>query len=292
MIKRLLMGPVLILGLVGLLALDDRAAGRGVPGWEGHAIPPGAVIALACAAIAVFGAMELSAMLRDKGLEGSRRLLSIGAVAGVLVSALAPGVESPATGVAIVSTCAMLVLLASLGFYSRHKTTRGVLAGAAGVVLAFVYLGLMFGFVLAVRREHSAWVLLWVLLVIKSCDIGAYFTGKAIGRHKLIPWLSPGKTWEGLAGGVVLSTAAAVAGREALARSGAPLGLSMAGAAGAGIVFALAGQIGDLVMSLFKRDAGVKDSGKSLPGFGGVLDVLDSPLLVTPLAFWWLRAGW
>jgi len=144
-----------------------------------------------------------------------------------------------------------------------------------------------------------------VVLVTKSCDIGAYSTGKTLGRHKLISWLSPGKTWEGLIGGMVtagLVTGAIVAvtrvltspetvvgaGERSFMHLAAALSLSMAVVAGA--LLGGVGQVGDLLMSLFKRDAQVKDAGSILPGFGGVLDVLDSPLLAAPLAYWMLLA--
>jgi phosphatidate cytidylyltransferase len=106
----------------------------------------------------------------------------------------------------------------------------------------------------------------------------------------LIPWLSPGKTWEGLIGGIVLAAAVGAGGVLVLLQviPGDSLP-SLAGAAVAGAFAAVIGQLGDLIMSLFKRDAGRKDSGHSIPGFGGVLDVLDSPLLVMPFAVWWLR---
>jgi phosphatidate cytidylyltransferase len=183
------------------------------------------------------------------------------------------------------------VLVASLVYYSRRKSVEGIVASAGGTLLSFVYLGVLFGFFVFIRREHSAWVVLWVLLVTKSCDIGAFFTGRSIGRHKLIPWVSPGKTWEGLIGGVITSAAVAAVGMVALQawvdESSLP-GPWLAAVAGA--TFGLIGQAGDLVASLFKRDAGIKDASSILPGFGGVMDVVDSPLLVAPAAYWWLAA--
>ena len=188
----------------------------------------------------------------------------------------------------------VLLLLGICGIQVEVRGRQYIPTGAA--LVAFVYLGLMLGFLPAIRRDHSAWVLLWVLLVTKSCDIGAYFAGKAFGRHKLIPWLSPGKTWEGLVGGVLMSAAVSVAGLEVLRGWGVIAGVPLWAAVIPGVLFAVVGQTGDLLESMLKRDAGIKDSGKVLPGFGGVLDVIDSPLLVAPLAFWVLRlfggAGW
>jgi phosphatidate cytidylyltransferase len=155
-------------------------------------------------------------------------------------------------------------------------------------LFAFVYLGLLFGFLMAIRRHHEVWIILWVLLVTKSCDTGAYFTGRAIGRHKLIPWLSPGKTWEGLFGGIVLASLMGALGAWILGRTGVSGSPSPLVGVAAGVVFSLIGHAGDLMASVLKRDTGVKDSGSALPGMGGIIDVLDSPLLVFPAAYWLL----
>jgi phosphatidate cytidylyltransferase len=154
-----------------------------------------------------------------------------------------------------------------------------------------VYGGVLLGFWMLLRLEHSAWVLVGGVLTTKSCDIGAYFTGMSIGRHKMIPWLSPKKSWEGLAGGIVTATAVGAL----LAHYGSTQLASEAdhipwwvGAVGGALV-AVIGQAGDLAESAFKRDAGLKDSGRILPGMGGVLDVLDSPLFTGPVVYWLLR---
>lgn len=303
--KRFLLGPVLILVIVAGLAMDQYIDGvrlgsifGGVSGTvSGEAIrtfPPGSVLLPIMLLVAVLGARELAGLLAAKGITASRRIMSMSAGIGLVLSCLLPANVSMMDAVAAVSTGSVFVLVAALAFHSRHKTVQGVMAAAGGALFAFVYLGLMFGFLLAIRREHSAWTLLWVLLTTKSCDIGAYIVGKAIGRHKLISWLSPGKTWEGLLGGVVTSAAVGYLGLvllDSIIVDGAAV-LAMphwAWAVVPGVLFGLVGQLGDLLESLLKRDAGAKDSGASIPGFGGVLDLLDSPLLVAPVAYWWLR---
>lgn len=294
---RLPLGLLLIATLIAILWLDQKLAGAVLPAdlarWTGQSVvPPGTLLVVVMLPIAFMAARELARIMREKGILAQTGVTCAAALTGLIVSCTVPRTISGDAGASMVSSAAILVLLGSLAYYSRHKNTQGVVAAAGGALLAFTYLGLMFGCVLAIRRDHSAWVLLWILLVTKSCDTGAYFTGRAIGRHKLIPWLSPGKTWEGLGGGIVLAAAVAAGGVFALAevvpageRLPSPWSAALAGAAAA-----VVGQLGDLIMSLFKRDAGRKDSGHSLPGFGGVLDVLDSPLLVMPLASWWLRA--
>jgi len=111
----------------------------------------------------------------------------------------------------------------------------------------------------------------------------------SIGRHKLIPWLSPGKTVEGFVGGIVLAMIVAVIANWLLASEGytaLPVGMALL----LGLLLAVFGQAGDLCMSLLKRDAGIKDSSAILPGMGGVMDVLDSLLLAAPIAWLMLAA--
>ncbi len=286
---------MLIVALVAVLWLDESLDRAAAPAWASQSLggsetfPPGLVIFAVMAVAAFMAARELARILREKSIAAETWLACASALAGLLVSCLVPSGLPADLGVAATSTVAIFVLLASMAHYSRGRNTEGVIAAAGGSLLAFVYLGLMFGFLLAIRREHSAWVLAWILLTTKMSDTGAYFAGRAFGRHKLIPWLSPGKTWEGLVGGVILAAAVGAGGLAVLRGwTHAALPPVWSGAV-AGAAAAIFGQLGDLVMSLFKRDAGRKDSGHSLPGFGGVLDVLDSPLLVAPLAFWWLR---
>ncbi|MFG0325832.1 MAG: phosphatidate cytidylyltransferase [Phycisphaerales bacterium JB037] len=291
--KRLLIGPVLIVALVAAFWLDELIDAWVLPDFLHPLLggrdtpPPGTLLFLIAIPLIVLAARELTAMLRANGIAASNRVGSIAALLGLCVTAFIPATLEAGTAAAAISTTAVVVLLASLTFYSRHRSFEGALSLAGAALLSFVYLGLLAGFFIAIRRDHSAWLVLAVLVTTKSCDIGAYFTGTAIGKHKLIIWLSPGKTWEGLAGGVV---AAMIVG----ALSGWILGFPEPGpralwlGAIAGILFALVGQLGDLLESLFKRDAQLKDAGQSIPGFGGVLDLLDSPLLVAPVAYWWI----
>ena len=292
---RLTFGPVLIVLVLAGLWLDERIDGAKIdwlPAMFRHhdgTAPPGVVVFIACLALSTLAARELARILKDNGIGASKRILTFAAVLGLCVSAFVPVATAGTVGAAIVASACTAALLASLAFHSRHRTVEGAVAAAGGTLLAFCYLGLMFGFIVAIRREQSAWVLLWVVLVTKSCDIGAFFVGRALGRHKLIPWLSPGKTWEGLAGGAALSAVVGAAGLLLMGYMDRPRQELLVAGLGAGVLFAVVGQAGDLIESLFKRDAGIKDSGATIPGFGGVLDVLDSMLLVAPVAYWVLR---
>lgn len=291
--KRLVVGSLLILLLIAGLWLDQVVDGLAAPGPLAKLLgrptfPPGTVFFIVVVPLSSIAAWELAKMLQRKGIAASARASSGAALVGLLVSCLVPEATNGVMAVALVSTAAALVLFGTMAFLSRHRTVEGIVAATGGALLSFVYLGLMFGFLLAIRRHHSVWTVLWVLMVTKSCDMGAYFTGRAIGRRKLIPWLSPGKTQEGLIGGLVAASIVGAAGAWALAAAGVADGPTVVVGAFAGVLFGLVGQAGDLMASMLKRDVGVKDSGAMLPGMGGLIDVLDSPLLVFPAAYWLL----
>lgn len=294
---RLITGSILIVALLGLILLDnwmDTVTLRGF--WRtlfaDREHPPRGLILFifSLLIVAPLAALELSAIFKAVGIRTRPWLTAAAAMLGLVMSYSIPMGTDTITTVAIVSSGAILMFVASLFTFSRQQTTEGVVAAAGAVMFAMVHLGLMLGFLLALRREHSAWWIVGVIAATKMCDSGAYFTGRAIGKHKMIPWLSPGKTWEGLAGGVLASglTGLGLAALSGLLapddRLGLPAGLLC------GVVLGFVGQGGDLLMSLLKRNAGLKDSSTILPGLGGLLDVLDSPLLVAPVAFWMLAA--
>lgn len=293
---RLLLGPVLIALIIGVLWADEALDRTTIPEalaplFGGRAtFPPGMGLFGLALVASPLAARELARILRANGIGASTALTWVAAFFGLAVSCLVPSSVPAPRAVMIVASAAGIVMMLALLYASRGKTVEGVVASCGGTLFSFVYLGLLFGFVLALRREHSAWVVLWILLVTKSSDIGAYFTGRAIGRHKMIPWLSPGKTWEGAVGGVALATIVGAAGAGLVPMPpGSPALVLWQGAA-LGAALAVVGQTGDLVASLLKRDAGIKDSSRALPGFGGVLDVIDSPLLAAPAAYWLLAA--
>ena len=281
---RLIFGPLLILGLVGALLLDEILEARfGVPAL---------VMLPMMFIVGVLGAQELIVMLHRRNILVGPRITSVAVVLGMTASSFVTSELGGVSGVALVCTACVLTLLMAFLYYAMHQSAEGVAAAVSGTLLAFVYLGLMGGFLVVLRKEHSVWLVAGILLVTKSYDIGAYFTGRLIGRHKLILWLSPGKTWEGLFGGLATSTLIAVLAVWACNKTGvidgvAPgLQVNLWQAAIIGLLFGLFGQGGDLVASRIKRDAGMKDSSRTLPGFGGVLDVIDSPLVVAPVAYW------
>ncbi len=288
------LGPVLILALAGVLWLDGALDRTPISGaiarlfGDRATLPPGLAIFACALALSPLASNELAHILRRNGVAASRRIMWAASAAGILVSCTVPETLDATLAIALVSSMAVLVLLLALLFHARNRTVEGSIAAAGGALLSFVYLGLLFGFILAIRRQHSEWLVLVLLLITKSCDIGAFFTGITMGRRKMIPWLSPGKTWEGLAGGVALATVLGVLAAKYSHLNPADPPFALWEGALLGAVLALVGQGGDLIESLFKRDAGIKDSSSALPGFGGLLDVIDSPLLAAPAAFWLL----
>ncbi len=186
------------------------------------------------------------------------------------------------------STLAFIVVSVMLFAALRRAMLRQVqeaITHMAGTVLATLYLGGLGWFLMALRVKSSenftgtTMVVLMILLVVKFTDIGAYFGGRTFGKHKLIPWLSPGKTWEGLFFGVL------TAGLVGMACAPRVSNLTWWKGFVFGAIIGGVGQVGDLLESLMKRDAEVKDSGRLIPGFGGILDVIDSPLLAAPFAY-------
>jgi len=175
-------------------------------------------------------------------------------------------------------------------FLSRHVNT-GILA-ISTTLLGLMYVPWLLNFIQKINFFGQAGVdghyyVLYFVLVTKFSDCGAYAAGSLFGRHKMIPRISPGKTWEGFAGAIVVSTAASVC----FARWAGPrlTGMTLAHSIVLGIILSTAAVIGDLIESLFKREAGLKDSGHLFPGIGGILDLLDSLLFNAPLMYLYLR---
>lgn len=195
----------------------------------------------------------------------------------------------------VIAALAAVTLAGFLWEMATFRQPGEVVPRIAALLLAACYVGVLASFVAQLRwwpadgapspdrRGEAALAL--VFFVPKFGDIGAYFTGRFLGRHKMSPVLSPKKTWEGLAGGLAAAAATAVV----INRLVCPVVGGDAEAALFGAAVGGAGVLGDLAESLIKRDGGAKDASATLPGFGGVLDVVDSVLFAAPVAWWWLR---
>jgi phosphatidate cytidylyltransferase len=172
-------------------------------------------------------------------------------------------------------------------FVARNNTT-GILS-IATTLFGLMYVPWLLNFIQKINffpGVEGHFYLLYFVLITKFSDTGAYVVGSLIGRHKMIPRISPGKTWEGFGGAIVVSTGASLIFAQ-LAREHMPA-MRPLHAVFLGIMLSCAAVIGDLIESLFKREAGVKDSGKFFPGIGGMLDLLDSILFNAPLMYIYL----
>jgi phosphatidate cytidylyltransferase len=223
------------------------------------------------------GGIELSRLAAGRGLA----VLNPVAAAGLALVATAwywPQLVPISQGMYLLSA---LVLVLALIFLQQHFQlgNDGVLGNCGISCFSLLYLGLLGAFVLGIRIDEGPWAVLMFIFVVKSSDIGAYTFGKLFGKHKLSPRVSPKKTWEGLAGAIV---AAAIVGIAfALV-----LGIMKVWIASIfGACMAAIGQLSDLAESMLKRDAQQKDSSNRVPGFGGILDVIDSLLFAAPVAY-------
>jgi len=307
---RLIFGPIMILLGIGLFYLDDQLDRLDLSNtqiqplvWGRTYLPSGLLLLVVLFFLIAMTAREIKAIFAAKGVPAESFMIALAGILGAGLLYIIPHQVDSQAALAIAASLMILVFILALLRHAWRKRTEGAVIAASVAMFGFIYLGAMPGFYLAIRRWHAAWVVLAILAITKMCDIGAYFVGRAAGRHKLIPWLSPGKTWEGLVGGLLCSAGLAVglaAWSNAEGYSGQWVGTGASRefvfqaiplwfAAIAGVVLGFVGQIGDLTASLFKRDAGIKDSGQAVPGFGGLLDIVDSPILVAPVAYWLLR---
>lgn len=278
--NRLTYGPIMLAVLLLLLFLDAWVQQR--TGYRGVGLLIILMLILPPATV------ELAALFAAERIRPYRILSATGA--GLLaIHAFCMQFEQFRT-ISASSMAFIIVFVMLLAALQRAwmKQTHDAIVQMAGTVLATLYLGGLGWFLMALRVKYSlrpngfhgsTMVIVMILLVVKFTDIGAYFGGRAFGRHKLIPWLSPGKTWEGLFFGLLTAgLVGAICARwtmELLWYRGLIFGIIIGGV----------GQLGDLLESLMKRDAEVKDSGQLIPGFGGILDVIDSPLLAAPFAY-------
>ena len=164
-----------------------------------------------------------------------------------------------------------------------RENTFEALGGLATTLFGLAYIAALFSYffyIRAIDAHQGSWLVLFLILVTKMGDIGAYTVGNLIGRHTLISRISPRKTVEGFLGAVAFSGVTAVLARSMLGRPLAPAWVLLLG-----LFLGICGQLGDLAESLLKRDCQVKDTGALMPGLGGILDVLDSLLFTAPLFY-------
>lgn len=241
----------------------------------------GIFFALLAGVAACVAAAELVLMFGGIGAGEAFGILFAGAIP--FMAYYAGGVEILPGWSGLVIAGAVVVLL-TLSLFRREPLDR-IPRAVSVVVLSWLWCGLLIAVLVGVRRFDVAWVIM-AFVVTWANDTAAYFTGHTMGRHKLFERISPKKTWEGFGGGIVGSVIGALVVRGLLLSEA----LTVGAAAGIGLGAAVLGPLGDLAESLVKRAAGVKDSGRTIPGHGGLLDRIDALLFVAPWIYLW--ASW
>jgi phosphatidate cytidylyltransferase len=302
---RFLLGALFIAGLAMLCWLDCNVT------------RPGAFLLPVALMVAWMGVVELLEIFNKRG----RMPLAWVLYSGVLITVLLAGLEviwPEAVNASVPGQLGWMVIGLIVGLYfalfgelQRYDTKWHTTINLGLEALSILYLGGMLGFMVQLRLldlepkdpfglaapSGQAGMLAFVSLIaiVKMSDIGQYAVGRLIGRHKLAPLISPGKTWEGVAGGLLFAIGGALlvfgwAQPYIMGTPNQPAALfSNPGRVVRIVMYAVliaaAGIVGDLAESVLKREAGVKDSSSWMPGFGGVLDLLDSLLGAAPVAY-------
>lgn len=259
-------------------------------------------------ALGVMGAEEVLFLLRAKKLDPTPWACYAGTLLVLITAALpiwwpwADRLDPADQSKWILFSLALGMLLAILAEMRRYQKPGSSMVRVGLTIFCIAYIGGLLGFFVRLRvldhdlPDANAWGMLAILsmvLVVKMSDIGAYFVGSLVGRTKMVPRLSPGKTIEGTCGGLVAACFASwLAFTQIMpwlipAAPPTPVLHWIA----YGLLVAIAGMIGDLAESLFKRDMESKDSSTWLKGLGGVLDVIDSPLIGAPMALFCWEIG-
>jgi phosphatidate cytidylyltransferase len=234
----------------------------------------------AIAALAIMAAVHELFFIAEKAGAHPFKPIGYAAAAAVLVAAalLRPDLHAP-----ILAAATVVVMIWTL---ARVEDKSRILVSAGATLLAVLYVAVLGSYLVAIRAiavpGMPGKLLTLFFAIIMMSDTGAYYTGRSLGRHKLAPRVSPGKTIEGSVGGFVASTLAAVASKFIFFPE-LPIPDALALGAGMGVL----GQVGDLCESLLKRGSDVKDAASILPGHGGFLDRLDSMLLNAPLLYYY-----
>ena len=225
------------------------------------------VFALLCSCCAAFIMFECCRMFESKGIVLPLPVT----VAGVLASTLCCGLQPLFFPVVLLTYFCVLILFSVKG---RLQLTDALLS--LGMT---AYLSVGMGCLLALRTLDVGYAALLAFVVVWSTDVGAYLIGSMFGKHKLLPSVSPQKSWEGALGGLIICVLAVGTYNYFC------LGRSLWFVLLAGVMGSLMGQFGDLLESFLKRNFGTKDSGRLIPGHGGLFDRLDSMMLAAPFIY-------
>ena len=272
---------------------------------------PVAVVAIITAAVALLTVGEFLKLTESYGVKPLRKPTYGFVILFFLLLTLHASQEKPLLSTDIFGLAAAFAATIAAFVFLTIAMRRADLAtgypAAAASAFSFIYVALPLAMLVQLRQQWAgSFLILYLLLVVWAGDILAYFVGKSVGRHLMAPRISPKKTWEGAAASLVASMAVGGAmfyyssslstrllSWGLIERRDGMFGLERPGMASALVLTAVlnvAAQLGDLVESLIKRGAGVKDSGTILPGHGGMLDRIDALLFATPVL--WVWAAW
>ena len=244
-------------------------------------------VAIAAAAM-FFGLYEFYVLARKKDMKPDLGAGFLGGAAlfTIFYFATPDTTTQPRLDVQLITLCLIVLTISTLtAAMLRGAPFDKMIVASGATVLGVLYVVLLGGHLVALRtgfdQTLSAHLLSFFFLVLMGADTGAYYVGRAIGKHKLAPKVSPGKTWEGVAGGLLAALTLATAAHFWFFKE-LPLKWALPLAA----VMTVLGILGDLTESALKRGAGAKDAAKILPGHGGALDRLDSLLFNAPLVYY------
>jgi phosphatidate cytidylyltransferase len=276
---RLFFGTLMTLFFTGLIILDGWFDGSLTSSTATRGIQ-GTILCLLVAILAIPAQFEIACLITRTGTKVFRPIVII---ASILLATSwywrqfhPEPLEFHLYYLLFVSAFSLFALLLYQGL--RFGATDAM-ANCAANFFAIFYLGFLSSFVLGVRIDFGIWCVLMFVFTVKSSDIGAYTIGSLFGKHKFSPKISPHKTWQGLAGAVIFASIVAVLFSHFCGI------MHWSCAVVFGAIFAFLGQLGDLAESMIKRDAEQKDSARTVPGFGGILDIIDSPLATAPVAY-------
>ena len=268
----------------------------GIAAWEYFRLAQAAGhTPFAPAGIALATLLPLSVHARYLGLPGSA-LDGRDVFGPMLAPVLDPIARALITILTLSMSGAAMILLALIGASIVRRGVAGKPLGAvATTITGVLYTGGMLSFAYALRYHPyavgvsaGAAVLLFPLMITWITDTGAFFIGRAFGKRRLMPSVSPGKSLEGAIGGLLFAMLASWLYERFVMIPVARVAFYPGAVLLFGALVSVAGQVGDLAESLIKREAGVKDSSRIIPGHGGVLDRVDSLLFTIPVAFWLL----
>ncbi len=240
---------------------------------------PNWAYALVSATLAALAMYEFFSMVEKKGVQIYKYF---GILLGLMIFFMVYMELAPFYGSELVLMVGAFITLFILQFMRRDNTQA--IAGVSTTMFGIVYIGWLFSYMLKLKMlPNGSELVAYLILVTKAGDIGAYIVGSSLGRHSLLPRISPKKTVEGAIGGFVFSLSASVLSKFYLPD------ISLWHLLLLGSMLGVIAQLGDLSESLIKRDCQIKDSSGVIPGIGGILDLIDSILFTAPVFYFYLK---